>query len=163
MRNARGHATALGNLGHCAMRLGDAQRALTYFAGALPLYEVLGMPANRQSILWAMAKLAVQQGRLADALRRFASVREDFLRRGMLLSAACVALDLVEVLVATGRKEAARQWCRELVQTFSSATMPEFALKALVQLKNAADGSELDEQMLARIRADMREHLQSYA
>src|SRR6202007_2861238 len=39
--DARGHAVALGNLGHRASRLGEPRRALMYFAEALPLYERL--------------------------------------------------------------------------------------------------------------------------
>ena len=161
--HARGAAVALGNLGTCAMRLGQSRRAISYFADALPLFERLEMAADRQTVFWAMAHLAVQEGRLADAFRRFAAVREDFLRRGMFLSAACVSLDLAEFLVKIQRGKAARQWCRELVQTFSAAGMPEYALRALEQLKDAADNSALDEQVLERVRADVREHLQEYA
>jgi tetratricopeptide (TPR) repeat protein len=161
--DARGEAVALGNLGTCAMRLGHSRRALAYFAEALPLLGRLEMAMNRQAVFWAMAHLAVQEGRLVDAFRRFASVREDFLRRGMFLSAAYVALEFAEFLVQTGRGKAARQWCRDLVQTFSAAGMPEYALRALVQLKDAADNSALDEQVLGRVRADVRAHLQAYA
>jgi tetratricopeptide (TPR) repeat protein len=163
VRNARGCALALGHLGHCAMRLGHTQRALAYFAEALPLYDTLGMSRNRRSILWEMARLAVREDRLADAFRQFASVREDFLRRGMFMSAAFVALDMAELLLEIGRAEGARQWCQELVQTFSSAGMPEYALQALRHLKDAAENDMLDVQVLGRVRADVCEHLHSYA
>jgi tetratricopeptide (TPR) repeat protein len=163
VRDVRGRALSLGNLGICAARLGEITRALTYFAQALPLYAELGMSTNRQQILWEMAKLAVGQDRLADACYQFASVREDFLRRGMFLSAAFVALDFTEVLIAIGRRGTARQWCEELVRTFSSAGLPGFVLSALRRLEETAKKGQLDEQVLGNVRADIREHLQACA
>jgi len=163
VRDLRSRALSLGNLGICDVRLAQFTRALGYFAKALPLFDELGMSANRQGILWNMATIAVRQDRLADACRQFAAVREDFLRRGMFMSATSVTLDLTEVLISLGRTEAAREWCKKLVTTFSSAGMPKYALQALMRLEETVNTGRLDAQVLGSIRTDIREHLQSCA
>jgi tetratricopeptide (TPR) repeat protein len=147
------------NLGHCAARFGQAGIALTHFAHALPIFDALGTSADRDRIIWAMAKLAMQQERVVDAARQFSAVREEFLRQGMFLSAAFVALDFAEFLVKYHQREAAREWCKDLVQTFAAAGMPHPMLRALQYMERCADVHELDLQVLGRIRNDLREHL----
>lgn len=162
VRDERGRAMALGSLGHCARCLGHGDVALAYYAQALPIFDALGMSIDRQKILWALAKLSAQEGRTDSAVQQFAAIREDFLRRGMLLSAASIALDLVEVLITINRTDIMIGWCKDLVRTFSAAGMPPYALRALAYLRVAAEEGKLDVQVLGRVRADVREHLHIY-
>jgi len=160
VRDEAGRAMALGVTGQCTQELGNTKAAATYYAEALPTFDTLGMTFPRQQILWALTKLAVQEGRLTEALRNFAVAREGLLQRGMFLSAAFVALDLVEVLLDVDRNDLLIDWCAELVRTFSAAGMPPYALKALAHLQTAAEDRKLNVQVLGHVRGTMREHLQ---
>jgi len=154
-------AVTQANLGHCAACIGQVDVAAARFAEALPTFDLLGATGDRDRIMWEMARLAAKQERLPDAARQFTAVREEFLRRGMFMSAAFVSLDFAEFLVTRSRWNAAREWCRDLVDTFTAAGMPEPALRVVAFMKRCADSEQLDLQVLGRVRDDLREHLRA--
>lgn len=170
-------AIALANLGHCAQQLAAraheqgtelrarayAEEALSYFARATPRYAALGMDAESQKIVWAIAGIAKQRGNLHEAREQLLTVREDLLQRGMFLAAALVALDLMELLVMLNRQDLVRDWYNEVEETFTRAGMPRYAIDALQHIHQVAVEQPIDAPLLASVRATVRERFRTAA
>lgn len=171
LNDDRNQAIALTNLGQCAQRLAHlahergltlrahsyANDALSYFARATPCLAALGMDAESQKIIWAIAGIAQQRGHLEEARAQFLAVREELLRRKMYLTAALVGLDLMELLIMLDRHDLVASWYEEIVATFVGAGMPRYALEALSRVQTVAAERRLDANVLAMVRSSVRE------
>ena len=177
LEDERNTAITLANLGHCAQQLslaahksGVALRAYTFaneaiafFARATPLYARLGMDAESQKIVWAMAVIAQTRGNLAEARAQLLRVYDDLLGRQMFLPAALVALDLMELLVKVDRRDLIASWYEEVEQTFIRAGMPKYAVAALSRVQTAAQKRPIDAPFFAEARAAMRDRFKKAA
>jgi tetratricopeptide (TPR) repeat protein len=131
------------NLGHCSLKLEKYDAASRWLVRALTLLEELNMDGERQRAMWGLASLLARQGRSGEAAESLARVRADFMSRGMVLDAAMVSLDLVELLVTAGDARQVSALCSELVSTFTAAGMTNNALTALAFLRDVAETAPL--------------------
>ncbi len=175
LHDERRRAIALGNLGHCAQQLSvraenrgiaheartHADRALAYFAQAMPLYASLRMDAESQRFVWAIAGIARQRGDVSQAYAQLRHVRDEFLHRSMFLAAALVALDLIELLVMLDRYDLVGTWHNEVAVTFARAGMPQYAMASFERVRDAAAEQKVDAPLLALVRSELRERFEA--
>ncbi|MEA2490163.1 MAG: hypothetical protein QOH21_1955, partial [Acidobacteriota bacterium] len=61
-------AALQGNLAHCAVWAGQLAVAVAFFHSAMTLYEKHGMLTDRPRLLWGLARVVGEQGRIDEAL-----------------------------------------------------------------------------------------------
>jgi len=144
------------NLGHCSLKLEKYDAAARWLVRALSLLEELGMDGERQRAMWGLASLLSREGRNSEAADGLSRVRADFISRGMVLDAAVVSLDLVELLVTSGDTRSVSALCSELVATFTAAGMTSNALTALAFLRDVAETASLDADTVRQVHRFVR-------
>lgn len=114
-------ARILNNLGHCAIELQDERGGEEFLVSALRAFDQEGMTAERQRPLWGIVDLIRKRGDVYGAIGLLQTIRREFLTRGMVLEAARVGVDLIELLDAVGATPHVVQLAQELVQVFANA------------------------------------------
>jgi tetratricopeptide (TPR) repeat protein len=144
--DARDRARVINNIGQCAVWLGKLDEAKVYLDRALNAFDCEGMTVDRQRVLWGGGRLSRNGGYPDKAMWSFASVRQELLAHGMIVSAAQVGLDQIEILAAGGFSEHVIALARELVEEFSAVKMPRdvgIAMAYLAEQARLAAGDAL--------------------
>ncbi|HEX7154998.1 MAG TPA: tetratricopeptide repeat protein [Thermoanaerobaculia bacterium] len=129
-----GAARSMNNLAACAVKLEKFEVASQWYGRALEAFEALEMTAEVQRAKVAQAGMLGKQRKVEEALAAFFATREEFLRRGMVIVAAEVGLQIAALLVQQERLQEARPICEEIVTIFTEAGMTTQALKALAYM-----------------------------
>ena len=141
-------AALCNNLGHCAQRRGDREKAARYLARALHIYERHALVAARPRAVWGFAQLMADEGLIEPAVRAIEAVAQDLLAAGMPLEAAAAWLDMLEVLALAGRTSHVETLAPQILRTFTAAGMEREALRALSLVRDhAAAGGVTPEQI----------------
>jgi tetratricopeptide (TPR) repeat protein len=140
------------NLGLVELDLGELAEAKDHLSLALRIYDEIGVSTEATRTRWSLARLAAASGELDDALLRFRAVREEFARKGITVDEALVALDMADLLLATGNSAAAGAIAAELFGTFRAAGMVTSTLTALGFLHEAAATGRLTPKVVQHVR-----------
>ncbi|MCU1347970.1 MAG: hypothetical protein JWO56_1000 [Acidobacteria bacterium] len=145
-------ARAAHNLGLVELDLGELAAAKEHLTIALGTYVETGVSTEATRTRWSLARLAASSGDFDDALQRFRAVRSEFGWQGITIDEALVALDEADLLLTTGKREAATAIAADLLATFRAAGMVTSALTALSFLNSAASRGGLTPQLLQHVR-----------
>lgn len=127
------------NIGQLSVDLGEYELAATHLLQALGVYRELGMLTEEIRTKWGMARLVVRTGKTPEAIARFHEAESAFLRVGMQVEAALVALDRIETLLATGDRASVTEECRRIYERFQRAGLARNALMALGYLAESLE------------------------
>ena len=140
------------SVGLCCLeleRLGEASRHLHL---ALRHYTQLRMPPAIARAQWAIARLIFAEGNPQEAIYRLRRCIAEFSNLQILTDAALVAIDLAEIMDATGRQREIGKVLTGVVQTFMNAGKLTSALTALAYLKDASGNGTLTHHLLSHVR-----------
>jgi tetratricopeptide (TPR) repeat protein len=113
------------------------ERAQTYYAEALVLYDESGLETEKVRVEWALGGLAMARGELEAADRMLHDARAELQRLGLRNDHALATLEWVEVRLALHRTEGVVKACREILVQFDSEGMMRNARMALAHLHQA--------------------------
>ena len=139
-------------VGGCYLELGRKAEASRYLHEALRLYTALGFGPEVTRTHWTIARLLFAEGNASQAIYRLRRTIAEFTEYGILTDAAVVAVDLAEILHATGRLREIPKVLSNVVQTFMNAGKLTSALTALAYLKEAATDGTMNRQLVAYVR-----------
>ena len=135
----RWRASAWHNAAICHRELGEIDSSVQCFTQSIAAFEAAGMMSFRAKARWTLARIFLARQQYSSALRMFTEVRVEFEELGMANDVALVALDIAEVLLATGQR-GIEDACRQVIAYFEKAqlTSSEPALAAVTYLCEAA-------------------------
>lgn len=136
-------AALQGNLAHCAVWAGQLDVAVAFFHSALTLYEKHGMLTDRPRLLWGLARVVGEQGRIDEALREFQRVAYQLRDTGMPLDAGRAILDAIELAVLAERADQVGPVAGVLATLFTGAGLHREALRAFAYVRRAAESHTL--------------------
>jgi tetratricopeptide (TPR) repeat protein len=139
-------------VGGCYLELGRTSEATRYLYDALRLFTDLGYGPDITRTHWSIARLMFAEGNGIEAIFRLRKTITEFTEYEMLTDAAVVAVDLAEILHATGRLREIPKVLANVVQTFVDAGKLTSALTALAYLKEAATAGTLTTDVVAYVR-----------
>jgi tetratricopeptide (TPR) repeat protein len=139
-------------VGGCYLELGRKAEASRYLHEALRLYTKLDFGPEVTRTHWTIARLLFAEGNASQAIYRLRRTIAEFTEYGILTDAAVVAVDLAEILHATGRLREIPKILSNVVQTFMDAGKLTSALAALAYLKEAATDGTMTNQLVAYVR-----------
>lgn len=139
-------------VGICYHELGKMAEASRYLHEALRLFIDLDFGPDVTRTHWAIARLMFAEGNASQAIYRLRRTITEFTDYEMLTDAAVVAVDLAEILHATGRMRDIPKVLSNVVQTFMDAGKLTSALAALAYLKEAATAGTMTAQLVAHVR-----------
>lgn len=132
---------------------GDLQAAAPLFQEAMAQFEYFGLEIEKLRTNWSLARLSVQLGNTAAAIRQLAETATGFAACGSLADSSLVTLDLVEQHIQAGHAGEAASLCRTLPERFSAAGMTTSALTALEYLRDAAAAGPVTTREISYVRA----------
>lgn len=139
-------------IGNCHLELGRSTDAGRYLHEALRLFSDLNVPSEITRTEWALARLDFRRGHGVEAMHRLRQAVSRLSACGMLTDGALAALDLAEMLDASGRTREIPKLLAGVVRTFTDAGKLSGALTALAYLKNAAARGALTPALLSHVR-----------
>jgi tetratricopeptide (TPR) repeat protein len=138
--------------GGCYLELGRKAESGRYLHEALRLFMDLDFGPEVTRTRWTIARLIFAEGNTSQAIHRLRTTIAEFTEYEMLTDAAVVAVDLAEILHATGRLREIPKVLSNVVQTFMDAGRLTSALAALAYLKEAATTGTMTIQLVAHVR-----------
>jgi tetratricopeptide (TPR) repeat protein len=125
----------------CARELDEHDRAREMRARALENFEEADAASELPRVRWEHAIVLAGEGRPGEAIFQLYKVRSEFLRFGMIISAASASLDMVRLKYERGEDVAGT--ARELVTTFVEAGLTQNAIEALAYIREEARAGAL--------------------
>lgn len=138
--------------GGCYLELDRKAESGRYLHEALRLFMDLDFGPEVTRTRWTIARLIFAEGNTSQAIHRLRTTIAEFTEYEMLTDAAVVAVDLAEILHATGRLREIPKILSNVVQTFMVAGKLTSALAALAYLKEAATTGTMTPQLVAYVR-----------
>jgi tetratricopeptide (TPR) repeat protein len=150
----RWRASALQNAAMCHRELGDVDAAIQCFTQSIAAFEAAGMMSFRAKARWTLARIFLAQQQYSIALSMFTELRVEFEELGMANEVSLVALDIAEVLLATGKSVGIAEVCREAIAYFEKEhlTSSEAGLTAVTYLCEAADAGMATAALVSDLR-----------
>jgi tetratricopeptide (TPR) repeat protein len=150
----RWRASALQNAAMCHRELGDADTAIKCFTQSIAAFEAAGMMSFRAKARWTLARIFLAQQQYSVALSMFTELRVEFEELGMANEVSLVALDIADVLLATGKTVGIAEVCREAIKYFEKQhlTTSEAALTAVTYLCEAAEAGTATAALVSDLR-----------
>jgi len=139
-------------IGNCHLELDQAAEAGRSLHEALRIFTELNIPSEITRTEWALARLEFREGHGVQAMHRLREAVSQLSACGMLTDSALAALDLAEMLDASGRMREIPRLLNGVVSTFTEAGKLSGALAALAYLKSAAATGTLTPAMLTHVR-----------
>ena len=132
-------AAAYNNLGRAAADAGDLNASVDALQQARAIFRELNMPTEIARATWSIGVAELTASRFDSAIGILDGVRRDFLKLGMPEEAGLAGVDLIEALLATNARAAARELAATIVEELRRAGLNERALQALSYLRETAD------------------------
>ena len=139
-------------VGRCALEMGELTAAVFSFHRSVQTFRDLGKHAEALRPQWGLALVVLASGKPAEALARFAAVREDFHESKMLSDEALISLDIMDALHALSRDRENVAIASDIIQTFTRAGMLTSALTAFAYLREAAARGPVTPTMTRHVR-----------
>ncbi|HKO57513.1 MAG TPA: tetratricopeptide repeat protein [Thermoanaerobaculia bacterium] len=128
------------NLGYIALMSREFDDAMVRYQRAFLLYGELGATSELIRARWLLALVTLGRGMTEEGVTLLRRALDDFLREGMLMAAAMVALDLAKPLLAMGgarRRRDVTRMCARLTREFRAAGMLKSAMTAIAYFREA--------------------------
>ncbi|HEX3069679.1 MAG TPA: tetratricopeptide repeat protein [Thermoanaerobaculia bacterium] len=150
----RYQATALQNAAICHRELGDFDSAIECFVRAINAAEWAGMISFRAKARWTLARIFGERQRYESALAILTELRDEFEVLGMTNDVAMIALDIAELLLATGRFGEVARACKQAITYFEKMqlTSGRGALTAVTYLCESAVGGSATTALVSDLR-----------
>jgi tetratricopeptide (TPR) repeat protein len=132
-------AAAYNNLGRTAADARDVNGAVDALQQARAIFRELDMPTEIARTTWNIGVAQLSASRFDPAIAILSEARSELLRLGMPEDAGLAGVDLIEALLATNKRVAARELAATIVDEFRRAALSERALQALSYLRETAD------------------------
>lgn len=142
--------------GNCEVDRSNFGEASLLFHRALVIFREVGPDHELLATEWGIARVMFHGGKFNEAIRRMRDVAAGFERRGMVMYAAYVGLDVAEGLLALNRTTEIVALAKHLFSVFMSVGLLTGALSAIAYLKEAASAKRLTKQDVEAIRAFLR-------
>ena len=151
------HAYIVNNVGYCAARLGDFERAEECHNMALVMFTELGATSELPRLRGAWVEILIERGRYAEAIFQLQATKMEYLELDMPVVAATFALDIVQLRLRSNKHAGVKQMCVELIDTFTAAGVPREAERALQYLFDLASkgGVRIDDVKYVRQFMDL--------
>jgi transcriptional regulator with XRE-family HTH domain len=120
------------------LQLSRVKEAAALVPSVREMAAQLGNELDLIRVRWLEARVAVGQGRRAEALEALAGVKEEFAVRGLAYDAALVALELAALYLEDGRTSEVKALAEEMGRVFQSQGVHREALAALRIFSDAA-------------------------
>jgi tetratricopeptide (TPR) repeat protein len=143
-------------LGNCFLDRQNVGEASIHFHRSLTLFTELGITSERVRTEWGIARMLLEVGKHADAIRRLRDVMAAFESLGMVTDAALAGLDTAEGLLASERTREIIDLAAHLFFVFTDAGMLTGALTAIAYIKEAAARGTLTPGDLQVVRGFLR-------
>jgi tetratricopeptide (TPR) repeat protein len=140
----------------CELDLRNLPEASVLFHRALPIFLAEGPDRERMLTEWGIARLALQSGAVAQAIRRLKDVAADLEQHGMVTKAALAGLDLADALLASNRQGEIVPLAQHLFSVFTEAGHLNGALTAIAYVKESAANGSLTPATLEEIRTFLK-------
>ena len=140
------------SVGLCHLELHQLSGASRHLHEALRHFVDLRMGPDVTRTHWAIARLIFAEGNPQEAIYRLRRCITEFSRLQILTDAALVAIDLAEILDATGRQREIGKVLTGVVQTFMNAGKHTSALTALAYLKDASSNGTMTGHLVSYVR-----------
>ncbi len=144
------------SLGNCYVDRDELSEASMHFHTALMLYREVGPTIERLCTEWSIARVFLQSGKFAEAVRRLRAVESEFESRGMVTDAALVGLYMAEAFLALGQYRPIVDLASRLFGVFMDAGMLTSALTAIAYIKDAAASETLTKSGIDAVRKFLR-------
>jgi tetratricopeptide (TPR) repeat protein len=131
-------AAAYNNLGRTAADAGDVSGAVDALQQARAIFHELDMPTEIARTNWNIGVAQLSASRFDSAIAMLSDARGELLTLGMPEEAGLAGVDLIEALLATEKRVAARELATAVVDEFRRAGLNERALQALSYLRETA-------------------------
>ncbi|HJQ38044.1 MAG TPA: tetratricopeptide repeat protein [Thermoanaerobaculia bacterium] len=134
-------AAAYNNLGRAASDAGNLSAAVDALQQARAIFRELDMPAEIARTSWSIGVAELTASHFESAIPILRAVRQELLKLGMPEEAGLAGVDLIEALLATDHRSAARELAVVIADEFRAADLNERALQALSYLREMADAA----------------------
>jgi tetratricopeptide (TPR) repeat protein len=125
LHDRREIARTLNNIGQCSVFIGDLEEAEEALQGAFHLFHEEQMDTEMLRAVVGLARVARKQKKFKRALKALHSAYVDLLDRGLQVAAACVLVELVDVVTElTGNLTYARNEGARLAARFGDYDVP---------------------------------------
>lgn len=141
------------NLGAACADLGDSAMAALHYQKSRALHEELGNTLLVNKVDWGLGRVLVTLRKFEQAERIFTRLREVFLVQELPEDAGEVALDLVEILVATNRLDDARVLTESVIDEYRRANLVQPAIIALGYLRDLLGATQHAQQAVKHVRS----------
>lgn len=135
--------------------LGQIPQALSSLEFARRIYEEIDIPVEKLD--WILAQILMSNHDFVKALPILYRIRAVFLERKMRQDAGEVALDIVEVLIATDRYTEARTLTEQVVKEFVEAGLNEGAIIALAYLRDLLPAKKEARRAVQHVRSHLQD------
>ena len=131
---------------------GSAEAAARHFAAAHESFDAAGMPREAARALWRLAEATAARGRFHEAISEYYKVQALLLADGSAGEAALVSVDIVELLLITGRGHEVLPLVETLVERCTAAGLPWNAIEAWTFVEQRARAGLLTREEIAGVR-----------
>lgn len=141
------------NLGVACRELGDFPAAIFHFERARKLSAETGHAVAVRKVDWGLARTLLAQGRFTEAEATLRKLRREFAVHEIVEDAGLVALDLVEILVATNRVAEAFVLTEAVITEFRNANLNHQVLMAVGYLRDLLSTTQPAREAVKHVRA----------
>jgi hypothetical protein len=137
--------------------LGRPAAAAEYLVRCVADFEMLGMETERTRSRWILTRALVVSGKAEEAIPSLRQTWREFAQLDLIADAGLVALELAEVLLATGRTDEVPAICRDVIAQFTRSGMASRAITALSFLREAVALGQASTSLVRHVHAFLRE------
>jgi tetratricopeptide (TPR) repeat protein len=140
-------------VGRCRVKLGQFDEGRECIETAIRMFEDLKLFAEVPRVRKGLVEIAVARGRYNDAISELYKMRNAFLALHLPIVAALVELDVVDLLMVSGRTADIPDICSKTLATFTEAGLRRSALMALAHIHALAQDRALAADDVRKVRA----------
>ena len=145
------------NIALCLVDLGRPAAAAEYLVRCIADFEMLAMETERTRSRWILTRALVVSGKHEEAIPSLRQTWREFEQLDLIADAGLVALELAEVLLATGRPDEVPAICRDVIAQFTRSGMASRAITALSFLREAVALGQASTSLVRHVHAFLRE------
>jgi hypothetical protein len=140
-------------VGGCRVKLGQLDEGRECIETAIRMFEDLKLFAEVPRVRKGLVDIAVARGRYNEAISELYKMRNAFMALHLPIIAALVELDVVDLLMLSGRTADIPALGKKMLATFSEAGLRRNALMALAHIQALAQDGALASDDVQKARA----------
>jgi tetratricopeptide (TPR) repeat protein len=146
-------AYVLQMVGRCRVKIGQFDEGRECIETAIRMFEDMKLFAEVPRVRKGLVEIAVALGRYNEAISELYKMRNAFMALHLPIVAALVELDVVDLLMLSGRTADIPALCRKMLATFNEAGLRRNALMALAHIQALARDGALESDDVQKVRA----------